>query len=106
MERVDDEPAHGEVPGTEAYEMRTADATPDEFEVIPESPDLLERSQPTTEETEETTGQPLVPKTVVELVDPDTPSHGDVPGTAAHEMRKADAVPDVVVKAPEESNGA
>jgi len=46
VERVDDEPSHGEVPGTEAYDMRTADAEPDQFAVIPESPELLDRSQP------------------------------------------------------------
>lgn len=32
----------------------------------------------------------------MEKVDPESPSHGDVPGTAAHTIRKADAVPDEV----------
>lgn len=36
---------------------------------------------------------------MVEKVDPDQPSHGEVPGTLANEKRLADAVPDVVVKA-------
>ena len=38
---------------------------------------------------------------VVEKVDPQSPSHGDVPGTAAHAKRQADAVPDVILQAPE-----
>jgi hypothetical protein len=41
-----------------------------------------------------------VPKMVVEKIDPTEPAHGDVPGTAAYEMRKADAEPDVILKAP------
>lgn len=36
---------------------------------------------------------------MVEKVDPSEPSHGEVPGTLAHEQRLADAVPDVVTKA-------
>lgn len=39
---------------------------------------------------------------VVERVD-DKPAHGEVPGTAAYEMRKADAEPDEVIQAPEET---
>lgn len=45
-----------------------------------------------------TPGDRPIPTTVIEKVDPDTPSHGEVPGTDAHEMRKADAVPDMVIK--------
>ncbi|KAK3066044.1 hypothetical protein LTS18_002087, partial [Coniosporium uncinatum] len=36
VERVDDKPAHGEVPGTPAYKLRTQDAVPDELEIVPE----------------------------------------------------------------------
>ena len=38
-----------------------------------------------------------LPKTVVEKVDPLTPSYGEVPGTLAYDVRQADAVPDVVM---------
>lgn len=38
-----------------------------------------------------------IPTTVVEKVDPFTASYGEVPGTMAYEMRRADAEPDVVV---------
>jgi hypothetical protein len=48
-----------------------------------------------------TPGGTPIPKTVVEKVDPDEPSHGDVPGTHAFEVRAADAVPDVILKAPQ-----
>lgn len=42
-----------------------------------------------------------IPKTVVEKVEPDNPSYGEVPGTAAHDMRRADAEPDEIVTAPD-----
>jgi hypothetical protein len=48
----------------------------------------------------------IVPRTVVEKVDPSSPSYGDVPGTAAYEKRLADAAPDVVLKSPESANQA
>jgi len=37
VERVDDQPAHGEVEGTAARELRLADAEPDEIKVLPQS---------------------------------------------------------------------
>jgi hypothetical protein len=46
-------------------------------------------------------GGSIIPRTVVEKVDPSSPSHGDVPGTLAYEKRLADAAPDIVIKAPE-----
>jgi hypothetical protein len=97
---VDDEPAYGEVPGTEAYEKRTQDAVPDEVEVVPDG--LRSRSTSRVDgDRPITPGGTPIPKTVVEKVDPDTPAYGDVPGTHAYEVRAADALPDVIVKAPE-----
>lgn len=100
VERVDDEPAHGEVPGTAAYNIRTQDAVPDEIEVIPEGQRSRSTSRLREEDRPSTPGGSPVPKTVVEKVDPDKPGYGDVPGTAAYEMRTADAVPDEVVTSP------
>ena len=37
----------------------------------------------------------------MEKVEPDSPSYGEVPGTPAHDMRRADAEPDEIVKAPD-----
>jgi hypothetical protein len=94
---VDDEPAYGEVPGTTAYKLRTADAVPDEIEVVPEgtrSRSASHVSRPSTP------AGPQIPKIVAEKIDPDQPAYGDVPGTAAYEMRKADAEPDEIVKSP------
>jgi hypothetical protein len=48
----------------------------------------------------------IVPRTVVEKVDPSSPSYGDVPGTAAYEKRLADAAPDVILKSPESAEQA
>ena len=49
-----------------------------------------------------TPGGSPIPKTVVEKVD-DRPSHGEVDGTSAKEMRMADAMPDEVRTAPQET---
>jgi len=102
VERVDDEPAHGEVPGTAAYKMRTQDAVPDELEVVPEGQRSRSASQVFRDEGRRpsTPGGPAVPKLVVEKVEPEKPSHGEVPGTDAYEMRKADATPDEVITSP------
>lgn len=69
---------------------------PDEYEVIPESGPLDNNSNDNN-----TSQSPQIPETVIDKVDPDEPSHGDVEGTFAHDMRKADATPDVVRKGPD-----
>ncbi|KAK4240946.1 hypothetical protein C8A03DRAFT_12744 [Achaetomium macrosporum] len=104
VERVDDKPAYGEVPGTQAYRMREGDAAPDEIAIIPDP-----SNQPTPEPEEPprfpTPGGQPIPKTVVE----ETP---DVEGSVTHpenrQRRNSDAHPDVVVKADGkvEENGA
>ncbi|KAL5424701.1 hypothetical protein PMIN04_003084 [Paraphaeosphaeria minitans] len=101
VERVDDEPSYGEVPGTEAYNKRTQDAVPDEVEIVLEGQRSRSASRVSISDRPYTPGGTQIPKTVVEKIDPDVPSHGDVPGTLAHEYRAADAVPDIVLKAPE-----
>jgi hypothetical protein len=93
VEKVDDEPSYGEVPGTEAYEKRTGDAVPDVIAIIPDAeadtkvPSPLESSTP---------GGYPVPKTVVDET-------ADEEGSRTHhfheEAHKADAVPDYVRKA-------
>lgn len=90
IEKVDNEPSYGEVPGTEAYQKREHDAHPDEIAVLgdPETPPIANSSLPG--------GQPI-PMTIVERID-DTPAHGEVPGTEAHKKRTADAVPDVLLR--------
>ncbi|KAF2765480.1 hypothetical protein EJ03DRAFT_369131 [Teratosphaeria nubilosa] len=113
VERVDDRPAHGEVPGTHAYSLRTQDAVPDEIEIVPEgqrsrsgtqsrsraASNLSISSRP---ETPRSPGGTPVPRTVVERVD-DKPAHGEVQGTYAAEQRRADAEPDEVRRAPPEA---
>ncbi|KAG0641568.1 hypothetical protein HOY80DRAFT_883078, partial [Tuber brumale] len=83
VERVDSTPAHGEIPGTEAFSKRLADAAPDVIRTATPSP---------------------IPTTVVSVVDSDKPLHGEVLGAEAHKMRAADAQPDVVVKWNEEED--
>ncbi|KAF4213765.1 hypothetical protein CNMCM8980_008975 [Aspergillus fumigatiaffinis] len=101
VERVDDRPAHGEVPGTTAYEKREQDAVPDEIEIIPTGSRSRSSSTVGSQNRPLTPGGSPIPRTIVEKVDVNQPSHGDVPGTLAYEKRRADAVPDLVIKAPE-----
>ena len=103
---MDDQDSYGEVPGTEAYKMRERDAVPDEIEIIPDG--RKGRSSSTLSSPPKSPigpqGSP-VPKTVVEKVDPSSPSHGDVPGTAAFHQRRADAVPDEIRVVDDRSSG-
>ncbi|EXJ59620.1 hypothetical protein A1O7_03766 [Cladophialophora yegresii CBS 114405] len=101
IEKVDDQPSHGEVPGTPAYEKRIADAVPDEVEILPESQGRLSKRSSQYLEPPTTPGGTLIPRTVVEKVDPESPSYGEVPKTSGYLQRQMDAVPDVIVKTPE-----
>lgn len=98
VEKVDDTPSHGQIPGSPAYDMRTQDAVPDEVEIVPEGR-LSNRDS--FQNLPHTPGGTPIPRTVVEKVDPSSPSHGELPGTEAYEKRMADAAPDVVLKAPD-----
>lgn len=101
VEKVDDEPSYGEVPGTEAYEKRTGDAVPDEIAVIPDEeapsePQSANESEPANDSSASTPGGQPIPKTVVD----ETP---DEEGSKTHhyheDLHKADATPDFVRKA-------
>ena len=100
VEKVDDTPSHGQIPGSFAYEQRRKDAVPDEVEVIPEVKSRP-RSSSSLSDIPRTPGGTMVPKTVVEKIDPMEPSYGDVPGTEAYAKRLADSAPDMILKAPE-----
>lgn len=112
VEKLSPDPSHGEIPGTHAYDLRTADAVPDEVEIVPEGA----RSRASTLQAPSTPiggggagwgrersvsrpkspGGTVIPRTVVERVD-DRPAHGEVEGTLAKELRGADAEPDELV---------
>lgn len=101
VEKVDDEPSYGEVPGTQAYKMREGDAEPDEIAIIPDNtlPDGTLKSPVDEDDNRGRSQSPggfPIPKTVVE----ESP---DVDGSVEHpeiqEKHKADAVPDVVIQA-------
>ena len=98
VQRVDDEPAHGEVPGTPAYDQRRQDAVPDEIEVVPEGRLSKRASQAFDQPL--TAGGSAIPRTVVEKVDPAKASYGDDPDTRAWHHRKTDSVPDLITRAP------
>ncbi|KAI1157082.1 hypothetical protein F4825DRAFT_445770 [Nemania diffusa] len=89
VEKVDDEPSYGEVPGTEAYDKRTEDASPDEIAIVQDDP------SPPTPSQAATPGITTVPKTVVDETN-------DVPGSLTHDhhdhLHQADAAPDVIRK--------
>ena len=102
IERIDDKPSHGEVPGTDAYNMRRQDAVPDEVEIVPEGSRSRRASSAISRPL--TPGGTPIPRTVVEKVDPASPSHGDIPGTEAFAKRRADATPDLVRKISNDAN--
>lgn len=92
VEKVDDEPSYGEVPGTEAYRMREGDAEPDEI-AIQENKSEEETSSDAVPPPSPG-GQPI-PKTVVEEVSGTSGPHSE----EYAEKRKADAPADLVLKA-------
>lgn len=94
MEKVDNEPSFGEVPGTEAYQKRASDAEPDEIAVAPESSSAV--GEPEDRKQDSSSEKPQVPLTVVEeTVD----SAGSITHSGTH--HESDAVPDKVVKVDE-----
>ncbi|KAK5105434.1 hypothetical protein LTS08_001711 [Lithohypha guttulata] len=105
VEKVDDEPRHGEVPGTAAWDKRRQDAVPDEIEVVPEGT-LSKRSSRQLLDPPLTPGGTPIPRTVVEKLNPDDTSYGEEPGTPAYKKRMTDATPDFVLKNPDPSQGS
>ncbi|VBB72225.1 Putative protein of unknown function [Podospora comata] len=95
VERVDDKPAYGEVPGTEAYSKREGDAEPDEIAIIPDPLDPTP-SEPERHARSPTPGGHPIPKTVVEEA-PD--AEGSVTHPEVEERHKSDPHPDVTIKA-------
>ncbi|KAL7629245.1 hypothetical protein AAE478_000765 [Parahypoxylon ruwenzoriense] len=91
VEKVDNEPSYGEVPGTEAYKMRSEDAEPDEIAIIHDS-----IPQSTSPDRPVTPGGHPIPMTVVE-------ESADAPGSSTHRyhesLHQADASPDLIRKA-------
>jgi hypothetical protein len=90
VEKIDpSEPAYGDLPGTEAYLKREADAVPDL--VVKESEPGRRSFDIDSDSTSPRPDIPI-PATVITRVD-SSPAHGEVEGT---EMRKQDAEPDKV----------
>ncbi|KAL9058823.1 MAG: hypothetical protein Q9162_001547 [Coniocarpon cinnabarinum] len=83
--------------------MRTSDAVPDELEIVPEGTRSRSSSVDERPGSQSSSRRVSVPKMIVEKIDPASRSHGEVPGTEAHAMRQADAEPDEILKAPEQS---
>ena len=94
VEKIDPtSPSHGDVPGTAAHAKRQADAVPDvilQAGAHDEAPVVEDRGGSKSAEIP-------IPTTVITKVD-SNPSHGEIPGTDAFDMRKGDAKPDVVEK--------
>ncbi|KAF9879267.1 hypothetical protein CkaCkLH20_03500 [Colletotrichum karsti] len=91
VEKVDDEPSYGEVPGTEAYRLREGDAEPDEIAIQENKSEEETSSEPVPPASPG--GQPI-PKTVVEEVPGSSGPHSE----EYEEKRKADAPADLVLK--------
>lgn len=97
VEKVDHSPRYGETPGSSEYEKRVTDAVPDEVEIMAENTPSDKHSGDASDESRNLQGTP-VPMTVIEKVDPQSPDHGEEPGTVAYDIRMADAPPDKVYK--------
>lgn len=78
--------------------MRSQDAVPDELEIIPDGEKSRPYSRANDKDRHTARGGSPIPKTVVQKLDPTSPSHGEVPGTTAYSVRAADAAPDVITK--------
>ena len=91
---------HGQVMGTAGRKYGIHSALPDELAVIAEGSQNEISTRAKGQKPLSNRGGVPVPMTVVEKLDPTQPSHGEIPGTAAHSIRKADAVPDAIVQAP------
>ncbi|GJC84056.1 hypothetical protein ColTof4_07960 [Colletotrichum tofieldiae] len=87
VEKVDDEPSYGEVPGTEAYRLREGDAEPDEIAI-------QEKKSDASSSEDGAPKSPVIPKTVVEEAPGSSGPHSE----EFLEKRKADAPADLVVK--------
>ncbi|KAK2020320.1 hypothetical protein LZ32DRAFT_598007 [Colletotrichum eremochloae] len=87
VEKVDDEPSYGEVPGTEAYRLREGDAEPDEIAI-------QEKKSDASSSEDAAPKSPIIPKTVVEEAPGSSGPHSE----EFLEKRKADAPADLVVK--------
>ncbi|PCD19697.1 hypothetical protein FGRA07_05446 [Fusarium graminearum] len=88
VEKVDDQPSHGEVPGTQAYELRGQDAQPDEIAIAPET---------ATSGDAPPTPKVSPPTTVVEEA-PELPGARSRSYSIQYEeRRRADASPDILV---------
>lgn len=88
VEKVDDEPSYGQVPGTDAYQKREEDAEPDEIAIVEDAQSHKASAPPSPN------SQQSVPKTVVEEAPGSTGEHS----AEFLEKRKADAGADQVVK--------
>ncbi|KAK0618225.1 hypothetical protein B0T17DRAFT_618844 [Bombardia bombarda] len=101
VERVDDKPAYGEVPGTKAYRMREEDATPDEIAFVPDPDSAAAQAAADDEDAEKAPRSPTpgghpIPTTRVE----ETPdSAGSVSHPETEKKHRADPPPDLVLKA-------
>lgn len=81
--------------------MRSQDAVPDELEIIPEGEEGRHHNRLSNQDQTSRPGGVPIPKTVVQKVDSTSPSHREVPGTTAHLIRQADAIPDVILQVSE-----
>ena len=97
IEKVDlSSPSLGDIPGTSAHSKRKADAVPDEIRPASGRPDDAPQDY-ANDLSGATSSEIPVPTTVITKVD-SIPSHGEVPGTEAYNIRKRDAKPDIVEK--------
>lgn len=104
VEKTDlDSPSHGEVPGTEAFEKRQADAVPDVVKKADDGdnaqpPSTLDHASPST-----TPSDQSIPETKVSRVET-MPTEEELPARPkTHQSSPSDATPDIVETVPDAS---
>lgn len=104
VEKVDNEPSYGQVPGTEAYGKREEDAMPDEIALPPAATSPgLDQGSPTSDASSESH---TAPKTIVSESAGSTGPHSEEFKESIEEAHRKDATPDVVTHADDTAEGS
>lgn len=101
VEKVNHEPSHGEVPGTEAHRIREEDAKPDEIGQAPDSTVPSPQQASPASATPSEASEP--PKTVVNESAGSTEPHTEEFKERIEDAHKADASPDVITQEDDEA---
>lgn len=101
IEKVDDEPSRGQVPGSEAHRQREEDVKPDEIALAADSTSPGRDQAPLASDlsSSETSESHAAPQTVISQSAGATSAHTETFNEAIEEAHREDAAPAVVIRA-------